>query len=64
MEAVSRHLEFFTAGLFEEIMRLPYHIKADASAAALVKPEAFQQVRATKRNARIRHVRDQPLEYR
>jgi hypothetical protein len=45
-------------------MRLPYHIKADASAAALVKPEAFQQVRATKSNARTRHMRDQPLEYR
>jgi hypothetical protein len=26
MEAVSRHLELFSAGLFEEVLQLPYYV--------------------------------------
>ena len=64
MEAVSQHLERFSAGLFEELMRFPYHIPTGASASTLVNPKASLQARLQKRYERFKHVRDHPLDNR
>lgn len=63
MEAVSRHLEHFSAGLFEEIMRFPYHVSG-GSAKGSGKPDTSHNVRLEKRRLRLVHIRDQTLEYR
>ena len=45
MEAMSKHLEHFSANLFEEIMRFPHHTDSNTGAQEIIKPEASQQYR-------------------
>lgn len=63
MEAISRHLEHFSEGLFEEIMRFPYHSpvlsKTKVTPAELV--AAFPYIRLQKRRTRMINIRDHPL---
>jgi hypothetical protein len=63
MEAVSKHLEHFSAGLFEEILRFPYHVPSNAGAKP-VRPEVSLQQRLEKRHARLMHVREQIMDFR
>jgi hypothetical protein len=64
MEAVSKHLEHFSAGLFEEIMRFPYNVSTGSGAKGTGKPDTSHNIRLEKRRLRLVHVRDQTLEYR
>lgn len=64
MEAVSKHLEHFAGGLFEEIMRFPYHVSGGGGAKGSGKPDTSHNVRLEKRRLRLVHIRDQTLEYR
>jgi hypothetical protein len=58
MEAISKHLELFSQGLFEEIIRFPYYAP---TAKANTKPVDFQLVRLEKRRKRFMLVREQAL---
>ena len=64
MEAMSKHLEHFSANLFEEIMRFPHDTDSNTGAQEIIKPEASQQYRLEKRRARFVHVKDQVMEHR
>lgn len=63
MEGISRHLEHFSEGLFEEIMRYPYHSPALAKGKATPQEvsAAFPALRLEKRRARLINIRDHPL---
>ena len=64
MESISQHLEHFSCGLFEEIMRFPYQIPTGANAKLLMRHEAFMQSRLEKRCRRFAFIRDQTLDFR
>ena len=70
MEAISRHLELFAAGLFEEIMRFPYHSPAAQGGASQQRAQLqsqpqsraeFLALRRQKRRERLAFVMDHEL---
>jgi len=59
MEAMSKHLELFSQGLFEETIKFPYYTPVP-SAIKAVKGD-FHNTRLEKRRKRFLLIRDQTL---